>query len=37
MVRYNPFELQVLVISEQEAMSYIDIAVLPTLNFFKEL
>lgn len=34
MVRYNPFEL---LISEQEAMSYIDIAVLPTIRFFKEL
>lgn len=36
MVRYDPFELEVLDISEQEAMSYIDIAVLSILSFFKE-
>lgn len=37
MVRCNLFELQILVIREQEAMSYIGIVVVPTLSFFKEL
>lgn len=37
MVRYNLFELQILVISEQEAVSHIGIVLVPTLSFFKEL
>lgn len=35
MVKYNSFE--VLVFGEQEAMSCTDIAVLPTLNPYKEM
>lgn len=35
MVKYNSFE--VLVFGEQEAMSCKDIAVLPTLNPYKEM